>query len=196
MTEKVFSAALASTLALVACGGHANGPTDASAAADGSRRAPAMHRATAAACAPLGPDASCSADGGAKGECATNSDCTGAVNPRCAVYPPRGICVCQADDCQSDIDCPAFGDHGAGVCTCHSASLNTCVDGACHADADCGPHGYCSPTFDPCSKELTGYFCHTPDDTCTDDADCPGTPCIFLPMESQWRCVRPPPCPK
>jgi hypothetical protein len=187
-----------STLVLVACGGHANGPTDGSTAADTSSRAPAMHRAKAVACPPLliDPKAPCfSVDGGTGGTCAKNSDCTSPFNPRCELFRPQGYCLCQVDDCQSDNDCRAFGDHDAGACTCNSSPLtNLCVDANCRVDADCGPHGYCSPMIDPCSKAISGYFCHTPKDTCTDDADCPGTPCTYLPMASLWRCVRPPQC--
>ncbi|MDB4979746.1 MAG: hypothetical protein JWM82_498 [Myxococcales bacterium] len=201
---------LITTLVLGACGRHAitgvpvlgsdaaGPPTDGSGAEETSSRPPAIHRATAPACPPLAidPDAPCfPVDAGPQGGCTKNSDCTVGLNPRCVVFRPRGFCTCESDTCRSDTDCHPFGDRDAGACACNPAPLSSlCVDQNCRVDADCGPHGYCSPMFDACSKAISGYYCHTPKDTCIDDADCPGTPCTFLPMESLWRCVRPPQC--
>jgi len=71
-----------------------------------------------------------------------------------------------------------------------------CVEANCHTDADCGSNGYCSPTVDSeCGSfyGTVGFYCHTCDDTCTDDTDCgngqPGSPyCAYDPTVGHWAC--------
>jgi hypothetical protein len=58
-------------------------------------------------------------------------------------------------------------------------------------DADCGPGGYCSPSVTgTCLGHL--YACHSPDDACLDEADCPqGGPlarCLYQPQLRHWAC--------
>ena len=71
----------------------------------------------------------------------------------------------------------------------------------CRVDADCGPGGFCSPSnldtiiqcWGPCG---TGYFCHTPKDSCLDGNDCNGSSgCYLDPTSQSWMCMmlRPPP---
>jgi hypothetical protein len=109
-------------------------------------------------------------------ECGVDSDCSAGTNGRC--FSPNGPIAacsptsCSYDQCSSDADCPA------GVpCECRpsggDSEANLCVGGGnCAVDADCGPHGYCSPgsATDYCSTPI--YFCHTFADTCMDDNDC------------------------
>ncbi|HEY2902752.1 MAG TPA: hypothetical protein VGL59_19380, partial [Polyangia bacterium] len=63
-------------------------------------------------------------------------------------------------------------------------------------DADCGGNGYCSPTVDfGCGQFIgvVGYYCHTGEDTCTNDADCTnsgGGDCRYNPAVGNWSCVK------
>jgi hypothetical protein len=161
--------------------------------AESSGRVPAMHRTTTA-CEPrvISPDTVCvPPDGGAVGGCTRNSDCTRGLNARCAVFLAGKVCTCLFDTCQADSDC-----RDAGPCACNpSLSIGyMCTAGNCYVDSDCGDGGFCSPSFDPCEPRIDGYFCHTPNDTCIDDADCPGGPCAYVMTDSVWACVRPPHC--
>jgi hypothetical protein len=69
---------------------------------------------------------------------------------------------------------------------------NTCVQGNCRVDSDCGP-GYCSPSVDSngCTG-LVGYYCHTPSDECIDDADCSmkngPMGCMYSTAQGRWTC--------
>jgi hypothetical protein len=89
------------------------------------------------------------------------------------------------------------------ACECRDPATlgaNTCVQGDCRTDADCGAGGFCSPsavTLDPsCSFGISagsiGYFCHTPHDACIDDTDCPQSPgpqiCLFDVAATHWTC--------
>jgi hypothetical protein len=110
--------------------------------------------------------------------------------------------VCSAtgpgDQCTQDSQCS-----GKLVCLCenqigfgngNAPHGNRCAaSGDCRVDADC-PGGGCSPTvsFD-CGTfyGVVGYFCHTPNDACTNDSDCtaqPGGYCAFEPAASHWSC--------
>jgi hypothetical protein len=79
--------------------------------------------------------------------------------------------------CTADTDCPGTvcdcGKHFA----CFQKNQNACLpSGNCRIDADCGPGGYCSFSSDGayCGyQHLSGYFCHTASDSCSDDSDCP-----------------------
>jgi hypothetical protein len=146
-----------------------------------SIRVPTVHRMTGATCsAERGPGFIC-ADGPVTGpaQCASDSNCTAGMNGRCSSPEgPLPACTpfCSYDQCQSDADCPAHAP-----CECRdspvSPEANLCVTGGnCAVDADCGPVGYCSPGSleGLCDHPL--YFCHTPQDTCTDDRDCPPMP--------------------
>ena len=65
---------------------------------------------------------------------------------------------------------------------------NACVYAECRVDADCGAGLYCSPSLVLCTYRV--YTCHTPDDQCADDADCPsgsGT-CNYDQNAKRWRC--------
>lgn len=121
--------------------------------------------------------------------CTTRADCKGMTSPRCAA----GHCV--SDACYEDQDCKS-----GGVCTCEQSGARGwyCKPGDCAVDADCGANGFCSPTWDMgCGAFFgtVGWYCHTKDDECVDDADCkdsdkstgPGF-CAFDPEKKKWRC--------
>ncbi|HTV20697.1 MAG TPA: hypothetical protein VMG12_18565, partial [Polyangiaceae bacterium] len=91
--------------------------------------------------------------------------------------------------CFNDADC-RFG----GPCVCEGAELgigNTCTSGNCRTDADCGPPGFCSPSSS-CSGGASGYYCHTLEDACIEDADCnqgfQSGRCGYVPDARRWEC--------
>ena len=108
-------------------------------------------------------------------------------------------CSCSYDTCVVDSDCKT-----GELCDCRSPwhygdkGPARCLPGNCRTDADCGTDGYCSPSMDfGCGAYLgvTGWFCHTPADSCTNDSDCKnldggwGTPfCCYRPEVGRWAC--------
>lgn len=127
-------------------------------------------------------------DGGpGGGRCQKDSDCHG-VNGRCGSFAFGGMLACSYDECFSDSDCG-----GRVPCECRasvsSADPNVCLTGSnCRVDSDCGPGGYCSPSIEGLS---TAYYCHTPDDTCANDSDCPMNQptCALDTISGHWGCV-------
>jgi hypothetical protein len=221
---------LTSMMALVAlgCGGQEKGtstgtstdagtsPADGGTASEGGSAVPLKHRPAAVSCtsqrAPgpptqpyppgqasrLAPDA---------GGCTSDSDCTSGLNGRC--FPFEGLVGpggCSYDDCTTDSNC---GSKAACLCRSSSSdnSANVCDrGGSCAVDSDCGPGGYCSPSGETCAG-LT-YRCHTAQDACTNDSDCPsidadagGSPCItgagcaYSPQAQHWVCSQLTCCP-
>jgi hypothetical protein len=174
-----------------------------------SGRVPANHRPVATGCPTDRPVGSCpgpdAGDGTIGYECHNDNECNdGGQNGRCqhirdlSVTAGLNECVCSYDTCFSDADC-----NGSGPCVCRvgQASANDCISGNCHVDADCGPGGYCSPTVgdcvvpaDPGLTSFGGYYCHTRNDTCLDDADCGGGGnnlrnfCRYNEVVSAWYC--------
>jgi hypothetical protein len=195
-------------------GGHGGAGGDGSTSGDGQSsggdsggscsnlNVPQYHRPTAVSCptarAPgdvIPPDAS------PPPGCHDDSDCTMGKNGRCLAISSLGPCVfdagctcgfdgctstgCSYDVCYSDSECSNV------PCACRplasSNAPNVCAVGSnCRIDSDCGPCGYCSPSGE-------GYFCHTVQDTCTNNSDCPssGCPegCEFDPNVKHWSCV-------
>jgi hypothetical protein len=82
---------------------------------------------------------------------------------------------------------------GQGVAAAQTP-INTCKAGNCRVDKDCGGGaGYCSPTLGPCGNYagVVAYYCHTPQDKCTDDADCAaqgGGDCRLNQVSGAWEC--------
>ena len=151
-------------------------------------RVPAAHRAAAEPCPTDTTKADCS------GGCA--AACTDGANGRCM----QGIhtCACRYDACVVAADC------GPGKsCSCRTKVLdargsNLCIDSNCDVDADCGSTttGYCSPTFDTVCGPfdgVIGWYCHTPKDTCVDDAECTAGGkigyCAFVKAKAHWECA-------
>jgi hypothetical protein len=106
--------------------------------------------------------------------------------------------TCSYDACTSDSDCG-----GGSVCECRVSpnfDANTCFHGDCRVDADCGGE-YCSPSLTQLDSTClnvppgsVGYFCHTRQDACINDADCPtqtGAQCAFSADALRWQCYVP-----
>jgi hypothetical protein len=129
--------------------------------------------------------------------CTTDADCTAGRNGRCEEN--LGPSVCSYDACIVDGDCG-----GSSVCVCRLSTnydANTCFHGNCKVDAECGPGAYCSPSGpdvdSSCRTGLEpgsfGFFCHTAQDACVDDRDCPANlpwpqKCLFDPTARHWAC--------
>jgi hypothetical protein len=128
--------------------------------------------------------------------------------------------VCTYDDCLDDSGCGAAAPCQCRTSEASGTPNTCESDSDCRVDADCGPGGFCSPSVvegacdcldaalcDP-SEHLRctvdgmdvpcecgdacghGYFCHTPDDACLDDADCAGKggTCNFDRLRHRWTC--------
>jgi len=171
--------------------GDAAAGDDAPIAPDAGHRVPRYHRVDDALCSGPAPAGHCPFTGTA---CTSDDQCTTGANGRCNRVP-GGLeaCTCSYDTCASDAACPA---HHA--CACHGAELhptdNQCVDGNCRVDSECGVEGFCSPSIGPC-EHLVGYYCHTTNDECVDDVDCPATPqgsqiCAYDTGHARWQCVQ------
>jgi hypothetical protein len=133
--------------------------------------------------------------------CSSDADCSGGVNGRCTPATVGGGAVaalCTYDACFNDGDCP-----NGTACSCRGRDFhrswpsdeNRCMSGGnCHVDGDCGSE-YCSPSKDPgCANlDFVGLFCHTTDDECVDDQDCPPGDgfhvCAYDSVVRHWRCV-------
>lgn len=180
------------------------GPVDA-----GPLPPPTEHRPFTMAC-PVTRPAGLHRDAGLglpwpKGPCNADSECVPGVNGRCTpnggVY---GTSSCTFDVCFIDDDCADAG----GPCICGATladvgsdgarmrGINQCFPGNCRVDADCGPGGLCSMTVSTCGQPLgfVGYYCRTPNDTCTRDEQCltedpgPRHVCAWRPALGRWAC--------
>lgn len=130
---------------------------------------------------------------GAPMDCTTHEECTEGENGRCTGNSHDGW-RCTYDSCLADADC------GTTVCACDGgwrSGANACLGGNCQVDADCGAGGWCSPSMGECGLYggVTGYWCHTAEDTCTSDTDCPGTGdfggpgyCMYSQTLGHWQC--------
>jgi hypothetical protein len=144
--------------------------------------------------------------------CAQDSYCTAGQDGRCLCEPvfsaPPGSApdasdqltilynqtFCSYDECFVDSDC------GPRVpCDCRDPNIygnpNVCLSASnCAVDSDCPPPAFCSLSeLPPGQTPNIGYFCHTPNDTCIDDADCPSNgalipDCGFDPTSGIWLC--------
>ena len=166
--------------------------TDASTFLDGGGRTPVNHRPNDAQCTQAAPAGNFTLMMGL-GDCTNDAACTTGTNGRC-VQSTHGAprCSCSYDTCAHDTDCAA-----GKLCACHGSPFtagggNACIDGNCRVDADCGA-GYCSPSHGSSGcGGLTGYYCHTAADRCTDDADCADggsfRVCGWAAMNNRWEC--------
>ncbi|HEY5242574.1 MAG TPA: hypothetical protein VIJ22_13940 [Polyangiaceae bacterium] len=158
-------------------------------------RVPKEHRANAVSCPTArGAGNGTTLDAGPSAACSEDSDCTMGDNGRCLLIDWGFTPACSYDDCYGDSDCP-----GNVACACRASAsdgaANVCASGSgCRLDSDCGPCGYCSPSGNPFFPPAV-YFCHTADDACTDDSDCPQMPdgcqkgCNYDPQAGHWSCV-------
>jgi hypothetical protein len=150
-------------------------------------RVPAVHRPSEPPCAPT-----------TGMSCTTDADC---VQPGGVGATVTGKCsagTCDFNKCTQDSDCTGMHE----ICSCQddvgdigSSQGSVCVEANCHTDADCGSNGYCSPTVDSqCGSfyGTVGWYCHTCEDTCTEDADCQldggNNYCAFDPTVGHWAC--------
>jgi hypothetical protein len=185
---------------LVGCGGQVSeAPAqDATVDTPALPHAPSKHRPAAIVCPtpPLPPEPDLSAHSfgpSAKFQCKTHAECTDRANGRCIAFdtsPPTeaGGTRCIYSVCNSDDDC------GSAVCEC-GAVANQCLYSNCHVDADCvHVSGFCSPSFDICTHQVTGYWCHNKLDQCIDDSDCDATHfmnnCVIDITTASWVCPR------
>jgi hypothetical protein len=157
---------------------------------------PLEHRATAAACSGTRPAGNCSGTTALPGGCSDDSQCTAGSQGRCFHYH-NGTCSCTYDTCTSDAQCPKNQ-----LCGCHgtfgidATTADACIPGNCRTDSDCGPGGYCSPSLDfICGTYagVTGFYCHTAQDTCVNDSDCKSANalpafCGYNPEIGHWAC--------
>jgi hypothetical protein len=126
--------------------------------------------------------------------------------------------LCSYDQCSDDSGCH-LGPCECRTNEA-SAAPNVCEESSnCRVDSDCGAGGFCSPslvgaacqcpgspdlcdssthcfagtTEVPCSCGDScghGYYCHTPDDACLDDADCVGQGlCSYDRLKHRWSCL-------
>jgi hypothetical protein len=162
-------------------------------------RAPAVHRASGSVCPPSRRTRERDPE---LAGCASDAECTEGKNGRCEktlVGHARFANDCRYDRCTTDADCHAGEDPEAdrGPCECgENGETNVCASGNCSVDSDCGPGGYCSPSFDfHCGYEGgRRYYCRTKNDLCTDDADCPDAgprwrpECRYDKDAQRWAC--------
>jgi hypothetical protein len=183
-------------------------------------RVPSNHRASttcAARAATTSVDPSACGDAG-EFSCASDADCSETSAGFC--YVGNCYSECLSDACHADSECPsgqmcaciATGNAciaiAQGSCltdsdcgACGFCSLNLVECGMSHKF--CGDVGSCEGyagiadgwvstgcnSF--CSGRCTqGYFCHTPQDNCTDDSDCGvASHCAFASVFQSWMCV-------
>lgn len=161
--------------------------------------APARHRTMGAACDhERPPGSSPDPGGGPPAECTTDAECTASENGRCNGNAHDGW-RCTYDACFADDDCAGT----TSVCECEGGfrtDANACLPGDCRTDDDCAS-GFCSPTLGSCGDYTgtVGWYCHTCEDECVDDADCvlPGVDagffgrpyCAFDATVSHWVCM-------
>jgi hypothetical protein len=132
---------------------------------------PTNHRPSAATCPPHESDAG--ADSGMVG------------------------CMSPMDACLVDSDCGA-----TGVCECETPRCtepfavrgNVCLPSNCRVDSDCAC-GFCAG--EPSCGGIDAYYCTTPHDECSTDADCQDggsfTQCRW--STDHWACVEGMGCP-
>lgn len=201
---------VAGVFALAACGGLVNQSSEGRAdggATTTAGRVPMNHRPNADQCAAPAPAVNCMGGNGMLGgdfPCSNDSDCTAGINGRCLHGGGPTGCSCSYDACTQDSDCST-----GLTCACRGSPYNsignTCVAGDCRVDADCGPAGYCSPVATSAGfcESVVGYYCHTPNDLCVNDSDCPSGNgpnfpsdgfCEYSTTSSRWECEIAPVC--
>lgn len=121
--------------------------------------------------------------------CATNAECVAANGIGWTCHQGR----CSLDQCLTDTDCAS-----GMACGCaaefhgNAFHTNACVSSQCRVDSDCGQGGACSPSYSGYCGSLTGYYCHSPADTCAANADCncdPARPlCRYQATLGHWSC--------
>lgn len=184
----------------------------------GAIHVPQSHRAVSENCpserGSMGPINTTSCESTSEISCKSDADCTAGRNGRCIL---DGWCLssCSYDQCLADTDCPGMQPC---YCRSSGADTlaNVCVAGSnCLTDADCGECGFCSlsvqrglldcSSVDGCTEggcdgagtatrctclsvESSAYKCHTSNDECTNDAECPLDYCAYMEPTMRWEC--------
>ena len=99
--------------------------------------------------------------------CQAHSDCDEGPNGRC--LQGRGGNYCDYDQCFGSDDCD-----GGCLCGQGDGSNHCLTNGNCADNEECGPGGWCSPTFGSCGSHsgFIAYYCRTAKDECLNDSDC------------------------
>jgi hypothetical protein len=152
-------------------------------------KAPKKHRAEHVACSKADTPSSGKTPFERKapeigGPCTTKADCKEQSNGRCS----GGSCT--YDECYDDADCKDR------LCSCQEDGKvgYRCMPGDCAIDSDCGAKGFCSPSWhEGCGAFIgvVGWFCHRPEDECTNDDDCTKSGkgfCAYSQEKKHWRC--------
>jgi hypothetical protein len=157
-------------------------------------RPPSVHRGVSTSCAGIFSPAEPPTTVSLSGNCKKHADCTSGANGKCVsgLGNAGNYYTCSYDACSTDHDCEL-----GKVCYCTANDSARCLSiGNCRTDSDCntGSYGYCSPSMSwDCGgyRPIDGYHCHTPSDSCMDDADCSGTDyCNFDVYEGRWKCTK------
>jgi hypothetical protein len=156
---------------VVACSGSSSGGTTNDggdvASETGSCRAKGQHRPTAEECGSNDDagvmETGCGGTFTPHDECTTDDQCT-------AAHSATDVCACQA---------PRGMGCGAGT-----VAGNVCVPANCHSDSECSACGECRQESG-CGV-ITGYYCATPLDECSTNADCGSGFCTF--KGDRWKC--------
>lgn len=105
--------------------------------------------------------------------------------------------ACQGDLCWTVSGCVTSDDCSVGeACLCsagavgYSYNVNGCVPADCETDADCGDYE-CGVSIVGCGS---GLYCHTADDECHGNADCPPERHVCAYTGTRWECVPPDDC--
>ena len=196
MKDRTALLLLASLHCFVCCGGDIAADTTGgvtTGTGGGVQTVPANHRSASTACPEQRGAGNANNYTEVPGdECTQDSDCTAGMNGRCLWFHGSH---CSYDACFSDSDCP-----NNEPCQCRQSVAdsvaNFCVGGNCRVDADCGQGAFCSPSRvgDICgydtSVSASGYFCHTPQDSCVDDSNCDSSfICAYSSQSPHWTCV-------
>jgi hypothetical protein len=106
---------------------------------------------------------------------------------------------CYDSQCYRIQGCATSDDCGADeVCLCSAGrpgyryNHNTCVPADCETDADC--NGYeCGVSSGPSCSQFT-LRCHTADDECHGNAQCPADRHVCAYTGARWECIMPDTC--
>ena len=126
--------------------------------------------------------------------CSSDEECTDGDQGRCSRVEGRAF-ACTYDECDADADCGAGRLCGCGVGWMgQDRCLPDRCDGEC-GDLDCAPSWGCNGPNGAYADESARIFaCHTPEDECRTDADCPGSefctrgPFVSEPLFDHWEC--------
>lgn len=141
--------------------------------------------------------------------CKSDADCPKGKAARCVLFDgdgpdPENVCVyhrCHAhEDCEAGHACEcgvaiARDERPEAVPFQARAQAHRCVPSTCRTDKDC-PSSSCAPSRSIQCGRVDGYFCRTPRDSCTSDAQCDSLRkqdrCIY--DGGRWSCRTPAAC--